>query len=133
MRRLTRYLQRPSSYDRSMRFCIAELRRQPGGELGPDMERVVARFTFGRGIRSVKITNQAREERVRRLLSGSLVVHSAGMKIGDGQYADAFRTIKATDPDYIDALRRELWRFSLALVSEPHWWMRWRSRPPAKP
>ena len=111
-----------------MRFCIVELRRAPGGEFEPDMERVVARVKIGRAIRSIEITDQTRERVVRRVLSGSLTVFSAGGTTADGAAFDAVKTIKPTDRTYIDALRDPLRGHSLGLVSdEPDRWNRWRS------
>ena len=67
-----------------MRFRIVELRRAPGGEFEPDMERVVARVKIGRAIRSIEITDQTRERVVRELLSGSLTVFTAEERPADG-------------------------------------------------
>ncbi len=92
------------------------------------MERVVARVKIGRAIRSIEITDQTRERVVRRVLSGSLTVFSAGGTTADGAAFDAVKTIKPTDRTYIDALRDPLRGHSLGLVSdEPDRWNRWRS------
>ena len=116
-----------------VRFCIVELRRAPGGEFEPDREHVVARVTIGRAIRAIEITDQTRERDVRRVLSGSLTVFTAGGTTADGAVFDAVKTIKPTDEAYIDTLRGQLRGYNLGLVSdEPRRRYRWPPRCPGR-